>query len=510
LWSKKICRIVSSQTALTFTAMRSALLWMLILFVGLFHVLTVAYSPLPRTAEVVYASHLYGQVDLKACLDVARPDFTYTPVFFKVTGWFTQGSFPSIFRYRIAGLLAGLLCLPLIYLMAHWAGMRKLYADLLLLLLCFEPGYALLLHNGQADTMALLIVLLGLAVLTRRAVPGYGHYGIGGLLLGLAILTIMPIFWIGLVLAAWLVFKAIRHPGWQAKIGPFLFVVGMLMPVWFYVAWSGGTLASWWTALMGWRIPVVNYTLPTASEHQWWYIYPWHYAIVLAGAIIVVLWIVRHGLSLSAPLASSILVIGAYFVLVQPQTGNSAFALPLIYFSLLFMADFIGQQIGWYAARPWVLGVVGNNIAFSAGAIILVMSSLGGRDYAMADYEIRTRVAPGQTVAADARYYFSIIKNGDTHLLISTTNLLTKTKATPLPSCLTGPDRPDYVLLHETTLQNKQGFWPEIALAYDTLPKAKLRSYIPMQNLSRNQYGWLAQRNQEWQMNYDGILLKAR
>lgn len=456
-------------------------------------------------AEVVYAHQVLNHELLKSTTPVDQPNLLLTPLWQSWASiWLNKGNI-SLFDYRMASLIPGVLLLLVVYVLGRLGQLRKYYAHALLLLLCMEPGLTPLLHAGSPDALALLFTLLSFLVLFRRAVPGYVHYVVAGLLAGAATLSLLPYFWLGLMLAVWLFYQALKQRTLMSWLGTVqfavLFMVMSAYPVW---AHSGAsfTLDAWWQALNNWHVPAT----PVPGIGIWQgsrvHLLPWHYALFGAGVITVFLFLLRSKWQLPRLPALGLFMAAIHFVLVSPHTGNTIAVLPFIYLVLFYMIDFLHASLGPLLARPMPVAILGSNVFFSATSVLLVMSSLGGRDYAMADYELnRTVGQKPATVVADARYYFSVVKTGANFVLY-----VPDTAAAHLPM-KDSMAQHTYFLVHEDLGKKypKALAWAEHT--YGQVKKAhKLRSYIDMPFLNRSSYGWVAQRNQMWQMNYDGIL----
>jgi hypothetical protein len=233
-------------------------------------------------------------------------------------------------------------------------------------------------------------------------------------------------------------------------------------------------------------------------------IFPWHYALLGGSILAVLLYVVRARAAIikmpRLPLLA-LLMLTTHFYLVEPQTGNMTAIMPWVYLFLLYLLDYLQGSIGHLAVQPGVVLVFVSNGLFATMSTGMVLTSLGGRDYAMADYELGQLLKPKPgLVIADARYYFSIMKQKVPFMLHLPGDSIPDAPRAHTP----GVSRA-YLLLHEDFQGKYAGAFAAIQREHK-LGKGvrRLRSYIDMPYMRRENYGWLAQRNQAWQMNYDG------
>jgi Glycosyltransferase family 87 len=140
----------------------------------------------------------------------------------------------------IAGIqqLAGLGIAVAVYVvLRHW-GVRSWIATLAAAPVLFSPAQLLLEQLVMADIMALLLMVVGFAVLLTRDAPSARRVATAGLLMGASVLvrpTALPL------IPAMAVYLLVRRASWR-KVGAVL--AGAAVPVVVYLAWFASAYGS--------------------------------------------------------------------------------------------------------------------------------------------------------------------------------------------------------------------------------------------------------------------------
>lgn len=493
--------------------MRTTLVWLFLGFAVVLHLLTVAYAPLPRVAEVVYAHQLYGQGALQTTSPLDLPQFQFSPLAQKWSLLFTDADSPSLFRFRLGSVVAGLLLTWLTYLVSKRGALRQQYAHALLLLLCIEPGMVLLLRNGLPDALALACIMASAWLIMRQSSDSIVVYLVAGAVAGLAPLVSLPYVWLVIALVVWQASRTLVR--WQQRsawltLGALILGAGSTT---FYQVWGGAmSLQDWTVAWHHWHMPRPQPVNMGIFANTRFTIFPWHYVLLATSLIAAVLYLVRAGLTLfpmpRLPLLA-LMMMATHFWFVEPQTGVMMGVLPWVYLLVIYLFDYLQSSIGPAFAQPMAGMLFISNGIVAIMSTGLVLTSIGGRDYAMVDYELGQFKKQFQSssgpkldlVVADARYYYSIAKQQLPFML-------------HLPGDSIAPELVQQQGNGKVALVLHEDFAKRFPEAQQHLEDnfivskqvAKLRSYIDMPYLKRDDYGWLAQRNQAWQMNYDGAI----
>jgi len=180
---------------------RTLLPWMIALAYLVYHVVTLARSPMPWSDETYFASISHSLIDglgfevevCPLCYDFESGKL-YGPVYF----WFTSLVWKvfdfGIFQFRVVSLVFGLLSLLLAAWLLKGQGASMRSVQLFLVLLGFDTNFGRSFHGGRMETCALFFILAAMVGflkfaedLSKKRAMGWGLFS--GLCAALAFLT---------------------------------------------------------------------------------------------------------------------------------------------------------------------------------------------------------------------------------------------------------------------------------------------------------------------------------
>ena len=177
----------------------------------LYHLLTLAISPLPWFDETFFASmtasfNSTGELNLLAAPFAYDGEMLlYGPVYFWITSLFTQILGLDIVSFRLPGVIFGFLSILVFYKVARLF-LPKQITCLAVVALSFDPLFNANMHSGRMDMVALFFALASIFIYQKHVsdMKGslFGPFLISGIIFAVALLTTPRI---GILLIAFVV-----------------------------------------------------------------------------------------------------------------------------------------------------------------------------------------------------------------------------------------------------------------------------------------------------------------
>ncbi len=217
-----------------------------------YHFATLIYSPLPWFDEVSFASITNSYLKHHTFYEEARiivlPDqkLDYGPVYFMMQAAVIKTLGFSIFNFRIASLLFGLIDLFLVYKICRQLKFTGGAIVATIALIALEPNFNQFLHSGRMDFVTLFFFFLSYLAFVNGAnakVPRGILLALAtGVLLALAILTTPRIIFAFSFYALYFIYEITqKEKDWKALLLKYAFVaVGFvgIYYIWIYAAFG--------------------------------------------------------------------------------------------------------------------------------------------------------------------------------------------------------------------------------------------------------------------------------
>lgn len=162
--------------------------WLILFFLGVvIHIATLDVYPFPWFDEVYFASITKSLSEngtfvpsVVSTIKGNSEALAYGPLYFSSTSFFTSLFGFSAFTFRLTGLIFGLVCAALLFLITKnkWA----------FGLLVIDPFFGLAMHQGRMETMAACFILASLYFLVEE------KNIVAGIMIGIAVLVTPRIF----------------------------------------------------------------------------------------------------------------------------------------------------------------------------------------------------------------------------------------------------------------------------------------------------------------------------
>ncbi|GAL84631.1 hypothetical protein MYP_1859 [Sporocytophaga myxococcoides] len=384
-----------------------------LLIIIAYHLFTLEIQPLPWFDEVYFASIADNFItngsfipEIASYARNDRPALTYGPVYFFLTGLSMKFFGFGIGQFRIVGLLSGLLCIRLTYLIVKRSFPAESWKyKVLIIAILTDPFFSLTFHQGRMDLTALCFCLIAIFYFLKGGINNILLSGSAGVLSLLttprAIVVLLPL----VVLLLIDIFKRKDFKKALLWALPFL----LIYPIWVFAGFGGvGGFINYYLTING----VTN----SANEHYIGpnlYIPRHEYPLIFVAFIALTFGLIKQGKTyFNLLVVISLIAIISFYLIVHDWGPYSVFIIPFYYILIFYSWSLVPSVKGLNVLYSLpVFFVLIFNLSYSVIKADQVLVSRKVRDPRLADTFIRENIPPGSKVVGDALYYYSVKKN---------------------------------------------------------------------------------------------------
>jgi 4-amino-4-deoxy-L-arabinose transferase-like glycosyltransferase len=375
-----------------------------------YHLLTLAYSPLPWFDEVAFASITESYMKHHTFVEDARhlnwhgEKLMYGPIYFVWQAMLAKTFGMGIFTFRITALLFGFINLFLVYKVCRYLGFTTLATVLTVTIVALDPSYNQFLHSGRMDMVTLFFFLASYLVFVKVDYNS-GRYALHGLVTGLllacAMLTNPRISFTLAFYACYFIYELATK---RAPVGKIVVKYGMVLVALLalYGAWIYGKFGSLQNFI------AVNYTNSKVMKD--------HVGFTLKEVKLnqsLLLYRKKQAGRNAELLLLTVPVIIGFMLVVSGGITGRYYASVVPFTTLLITGALVSlPDAKIYRVIAW--SIVGVFAAVFVVKGLTVAATLSDRDEAYYRKAIIAVVPQHVTVASDFPYYYMMQNNNDT------------------------------------------------------------------------------------------------
>lgn len=382
----------------------------------IYHVYTLAISPLPWFDETYFVSISKslaetGKFVAEVSKEMGRKEerFTYGPVFFMLQAMSYKVFGFSIYSFRWIPLVFGFLTVMMTAIVLRRFNSSPKVVGLMIVLFLLDPFLNMVLHEGRMDLVVIFFMLISMHLLFKgMETERYKMYFFSGLSSSVALLTTPRVAFLYIALGLILLFslegKSLKQS--LLKISLWIAPIIFLYTAWVFYAFGGfKELYSYYQRLSGEFLGGSLYI-------------PKHEKLLIAMTILaVIIGIIQRGFSFfNKMVIMSILSIILFYMIVRDYGPYSTLILPFYYFLLVQGVKDSKLSFKNYSLYPLLIIFI-FNLSFFTVKAIQVIAEADIKDPKLADQFIKDNIAIGSKVIGDAQFYYSVIKAGSEYRL---------------------------------------------------------------------------------------------
>lgn len=392
------------------------LFYALIITMSIWHIWSLAYSPLPWFDETFFASITHSLMNgkgfhLAICPIQTNGEqvLTYGPIYFLLTTISSTIFGFGLVSFRLVNLLGAIISIIVFYKILQKLQLPYWLIVGVTFLLVFDVIFIQNAHSGRMDLVALAFFLSAISIHLGKQKNIITPLLIG--LLGtLAVLTTLRIAVFVMPIFATLFFFNLIKKNWSYSVillTSSVFIYGIW--VWWgfgsidsfiieYLGNSNGEDNSLVGSFVGGNLKIPLYQLP----------------LVVIGSISFLIWIFKSYRELNSWIL--FMPIPFFYLLVKDTGAYSAMVIPFWYLTIAYAAFLLLHQYSQkkriaytiYATIVFLLLV--NTGVFTLKAITIV-STIAERDPKPLNHWVKKHLPEGSRVVGDDRYYYACLQN---------------------------------------------------------------------------------------------------
>jgi len=477
-----------------------------IILIIIIHLLTLSRSPFPWFDEVSFAiitrnlqdghgllwPEVYGSTEV----------LLYGPVYFwiqnQITGLLGWGPF----QFRILNFVSaiGLLTLIIFYAnqLLRYHKDRFILIGILALLIVTDIVFIQNMHSGRMDLFSVFVFFAGFHfwIKSKESTFNYAIIVISGLLMAVSLLITPRVVFCFSMLIGYFLFE-VFDKGFFRIIKFYLIIAAIVIGtylVWIYFKFN--SLSEFVNYYLNDK--VINDHIGSFSLIRYNHQIPIYFLIAISFILSLKYFRLKLHLSLLKVIFSMCLLILTYLLLVEEVGPYIAMIMPFLYLmSILGYAINNNKYISGIYISLFVMVVIINigSFIFKFGVIAATWS-----DRNPSQQKIIELLPRGANVAADFKYYYLLINNGNNFTSIRTRLELDKVAEYHLNNFKT-----EYVVLSDTISRYEKG----LLLEYRKLGELKLISIINSGESDSYLNKYIRKFNYNPTQNYNGFLYKV-
>jgi len=388
----------------------------------IYHLFTLTISPMPWFDETYFASMTLNFVEKGEFLPPIGPmlEFfypqskAYGPAYFVVMAGVLKVFGFGILQMRIPALLFGFLFILTVYKILTISNIKQSLRIFVVLLLLFDPIFLQNIHSGRMDSMAILLVVLGIyQLLVGFRKNLFIHFAACGFFFGLALLTTpriaVNLAGPGLIAA----FFYLSNPNWKRFFS--LLIIPLLVfglySIW--VFWGFGGYEQAYNYFFGKPKEALYFqSLAAIYVSSRKYIPPFQYPVLFVFGVFLsinvyfrrntewIFWI-------------SIFNLLSFYALVNDTGIYSIFSMPWIYIGLACIAQsFFSMERIESIMRIALSCVFLLNLSLFFLKNTVIWLYAGSRNISIVQQQISKNLPKGSRVIGDEAYYYFILNSG--------------------------------------------------------------------------------------------------